>query len=160
MKMSRQDLKNLVKECLVEILSEGLVGTAQSINENRRQAPVQNQQITPVNRKSLIADKISFLPTKSEIKQAQSPAPPSHRALANSLTSDPVLADIFADTARTGMHKKMNESSGGANHEQMVASSGDAAARAMLQSDPIDIFGDSAGKWAALAFSEKMPARS
>lgn len=161
MKMSRQDLKNLVKECLVEILSEGLTETKKTINENRQVQPRPQAPVTPVNRRSLIADKISFLPPKNEIKQSPPvQRGPDHQALARSLTQDPVMADIFADTARSGIHKQMNESIGGVNHEQMVASSGDAAAKAMLRSDPLDVFGESAGKWASLAFAEKIPARS
>jgi hypothetical protein len=71
-----------------------------------------------------------------------------------------VLADIFADTARSGAHRQMNESSAGVRHEQMVATAGDKAAKMMLQSDPTDVFGDAAGKWAALAFAEKIPSRA
>jgi hypothetical protein len=85
----------------------------------------------------------------------------SSHDLARSLTSDPVLADIFADTARRGGHRQMNESSSNtSNHEVMIAAAGDAAAKKMLQSDPTDIFAESAGKWATLAFSEKIPLRS
>lgn len=164
MKMSRQDLKNIVKECLVEILSEGLADTTRTISESRmmsqpRQAQ-QQQQVAPVNRRQNIADKISFLPPKSEIRQSAPPQQQNHQALARSLTSDPVLADIFADTAKGGAHRQMNESSSTANHEQMIASAGDAAAKAMLRSDPVDVFGESASKWASLAFAEKIPARS
>ena len=163
MKMTRDQLKGIVKECLVEILSEGLSSTQNSINESRV-VPVQRQKLEQQAQqrspRSLTADKISFLPNKEEIRSAPARVSPTqNQNLARSLTSDPVLADIFADTARSGIHTKMNESVG-STHEQMVATAGDAAARAMLRSDPADIFADSAGKWAALAFSEKIPARS
>ena len=164
MKMTRQDLKNIVKECLVEILSEGLADTSRTIAESKMAAPVRQapqQQVAAVNRRQNIADKISFLPPKNEIKQSSSPSRQQmHQDLARSLTSDPVLADIFADTAKSGAHRQMNESASSIGHEQMIASAGDAAAKAMLRSDPADVFGESAGKWAALAFAEKMPARS
>ena len=121
----------------------------------------QPDTVAQVNRRQNIADKISFLPQKSEIrKSAPVQIQQNHQAMARSLTSDPVLADIFADTAKSGAHRQMNESAASANHEQMIASAGDAAAKAMLRSDPTDVFGESAGKWAALAFSEKIPARS
>lgn len=161
MKMTRQDLKGLVKECLVEILSEGLTETSRTMNENRNvQARARQPEPQPVLRRPNIADKISFLPNKAEIRQnhANQPAVQSQN-LARSLTSDPVLADIFADTARSGAHRQMNESSSVSSHEQMVAASGDAAAKAMLRSDPTDVFGESAEKWAALAFAEKLPRR-
>ena len=162
MKMTRQVLKEIVKECLVEILSEGLTGTQRSINESRSQTQTPQMPTAQAQsvRRQTIADKISFLPKKEEIRAAPRHQSDVSQNLAKSLTADPVLADIFADTARSGMHNQMNESSSRVDHEQMIASAGDAAARAMLRSDPSDVFGDSAGKWAALAFSEKIPKRS
>lgn len=169
MKMTRRELKGLVKECLVEILSEGLSETKNSIIESRQSRPDSHRamnlhaNVEPVsNPRKMIAEKISFLPNKAEIRQAQArPSVQNPHALVGSLTSDPVMADIFADTARSGAHKGMNESiSGRVDHEQMIAFAGDAAAKAMLKSDPADIFGESANKWASLAFSEKIPARS
>lgn len=164
MKMTRQDLKGIVKECLVEILSEGLVSTNNQIDESRKSSNRQSmheQRVVPVTRPST-ADKISFLPNREEIRRANmQPAQDTSRDLARSLTSDPVLADIFADTARRGGHRQMNESaSNTSNHELMIATAGDSAAKAMLQSDPTDIFAESAGKWASLAFAEKIPLRS
>jgi hypothetical protein len=49
----------------------------------------------------------------------------------------------------------MNESSTNAqpSHEAQVMSSGDAAARKMLMSDPTELFGESANMWSTLAFS-------
>jgi hypothetical protein len=164
MKMTRHDLKGIVKECLVEILSEGLTSTHQKIAESKNttsRQPMQESRLMPVARPAT-ADKISFLPNREEMRRTntQQNADSSHD-LARSLTSDPVLADIFADTARRGGHRQMNESSSNtSNHEVMIAAAGDAAAKKMLQSDPTDIFAESAGKWATLAFSEKIPLRS
>lgn len=163
MKMTRQDLKGIVKECLVEILSEGLVSTQKSIVESKQQRPRAPAAPEPAQARIArpnTADKISFLPNREDIRRSNPPVVESHQNLARSLTSDPVLADIFADTARTGTYKQMNESGSRINHEAMVASAGDAAAKVMLNSDPTDIFGESAGKWAALAFSEKVNVRA
>lgn len=162
MKMTKRELKNVVKECLIEILSEGLVSTQKTLSESTMQAStrrVQDQISTPVQRPN-IADKISFLPNKEDIRRPASRPGIEPQNLARSLTTDPVLADIFADTARSGAHQKMNESISPGMHESVVAAAGDTAARVMLQSDPVDVFGDSASKWATLAFSEKIPARS
>lgn len=163
MKMTRQELKGIVKECLVEILSEGLVSTQKTISESKQQrvqkASTVESQPARAQRPNT-ADKISFLPSREQMKRAAPPVVETHQALARSLTSDPVLADIFADTARSGAHRQISESASRVDHESMVANAGDAAARAMLVSDPTDVFADSAGKWAALAFAEKIPARS
>jgi hypothetical protein len=81
----------------------------------------------------------------------------------SSLTSDPILAEMFADTARNGGHTKITESSAPphkVDYEAMIAAGGDAAAKAMLRSDPTDVFAESASKWATLAFAEKGPAGS
>lgn len=161
--MTRQELKNVVKECLVEILSEGLSGTQKTISESR-QTSRQHQQPAEQRAQTVarpnIADKISFLPNKEDIKRTGKAVTESNQHLARSLTSDPVLADIFADTANRGVHMNMQESSGRISHEQMVSTAGDAAAKVMMQSDPEDVFGDSASKWAALAFADKIPSRS
>lgn len=165
MKMSRQDLKGIVKECLIEILSEGLTETQRTLSESRQVAAPklagseQHSGAAPRPRPNT-ADKINFLPNKEEMRRAPSRSVhDSSQHLARSLTSDPVLADIFADTARTGAHHKMTESAN-VRPEQMIAAAGDAAAKKMLQSDPTDLFGDAAGKWAALAFAEKIPSRA
>jgi len=163
MKMTRQELKNVVKECLVEILSEGLEGTQRTISESRqaaRQAQVISEQRAQPAPRVNIADKISFLPSKEDIRRSNKSTAESNHHLARSLTSDPVLADIFADTANRGAHMNINESSSRVSHEQLISTAGDSAAKAMMQSDPADVFGDSAGKWAALAFADKIPSRS
>ena len=67
------------------------------------------------------------------------------------MTSDPVLSSILADTAMT----TLQEQAGADRGKQMVASSaaGDRASKAMAASDPTDVFGDAASKWADLAFA-------
>jgi hypothetical protein len=168
MKMTRQDLKHLVKECLVEILSEGLVESARVVNENRRPqaAPVpeprqQAPRAAPPARQT-VADKISFLPSRGEMA-TQQPARQQRPSIAAGLTNDPILSEVFADTERSGRHLSMTESPSSphrVSYEEMVAVGGDAAAKKMLRSDPIEIFGESTSKWAALAFAEKTPAGS
>ena len=172
MKMTRQDIKFIVRECLVEILSEGLVESARSINESKQSRTqtrqVQQHQTQSMPERSLrssIADKISFLPeNRQDVRRSPQHVEQTNRQLISSLTSDPILAEVFADTARNGGHNRIADSAGPAHkigHEQMIAASGDAAAKAMLRSDPVDVFGDSvASKWAALAFADKVPAGS
>jgi hypothetical protein len=72
------------------------------------------------------------------------------------ITSDPIMAGVLADTAQSGRHTTMNESSRGPTYEDQVMSSGDQAAKMMLNADPMDVFGDSSSMWATLAFSEKV----
>lgn len=168
MKMTRQDLKGLVKECLVEILSEGLVETTRQVNESKRPTSRVMQAETPTRQperstRSNIADKISFLPNHDNASRQPQARQQNHQQMISSLTSDPILAEMFADTARNGGHTKITESSAlphKVDYEAMIAAGGDAAAKAMLRSDPTDVFGESASKWATLAFAEKGPAGS
>ena len=66
-----------------------------------------------------------------------------------SITDDPLMQSIFADTART----TLQEQSSAEKNPRVLA--GDRAARIADESDPIDMFGEAAGNWATLAFSEK-----
>jgi len=152
MKLSRADLKGIVKEVLVEILSEGLSSTSQNISESRRTPspqPQQRQQITPS--RSTIADKINFLPRGQTQPQPRG----IDKAALNTMTSDPLLQEMLADTAFRGTPIIEESKTNSMVQEVAIAAHGDAAAKAMLRSDPTDIFGDSSSKWATLAFSEK-----
>lgn len=150
MKLSRDELKSIVKECLVEILSEGLVGAKQQLDENRRYdaAPAAKPQTTQ-NTRASVADKISFLPKAS---QHVPPQQKIDRQSIRAASADPLIQEMLADTALRGTPIVEDSRRGG---DTMIAVQGDAAAKAMLRSDPTDIFADSASKWATLAFSEK-----
>lgn len=153
MKLSRDELKNIVKEVLVEILAEGLNGSSRTINETRRAQPAtQVKQQQEVTTRSMIADKISFLPRQSQ--QQVQPRGLDRRAL-NEMTADPILQEMLADTAVRGTPIIEESKGGNMAQEVAIAAQGDAAAKAMLRSDPNDIFGDASSKWATLAFSEK-----
>lgn len=170
MKLSKDDLKEIVKECLVEILSEGL-NSNKNISENRsiRSVPVQQARVNSsqlsgksassaaTQQRSSAYDKMSFMPQKDQVQRAavaQKKVNPL--SMMKDITSDPVLAGVLAETAASGQHLNMNESNTSnshPSHEEQVMSSGDAAARKMLMSDPSELFGDSASMWSTLAFS-------
>jgi len=155
MKLSRDDLKGIVKECLVEILSEGLSQTAAQINETRstpRQERQPIQRSTPTH-KTGVADKISFLPKNVEQSQPRKPA--IDKNVIQAATTDPILQEMLADTASRGTPIVEETRGSAAMHESSIAMQGDIAAKQMLRSDPNDLFGDASSKWATLAFSEK-----
>ena len=68
------------------------------------------------------------------------------------ITEDPVLAEIFADTARTTLQEQVAADS---QKAKFVANGGDAATQAVANSDLGDLFGDATSNWADLAFSSK-----
>jgi hypothetical protein len=134
MPITKQQLKSIVKECLVEILSEGIGGSAK-------------QSIQEVSSKKN-STKISQHPTHrrgQNVKYSQMMAETIKREAGN----NSVMAAIFADTAATTLPTMMNESV--AQQPQPVGS----IERAVAQSTPEELFGDDvASKWAELAFTE------
>ena len=129
-KLRRGDLKQIVKECLVEILAEGLAGDNDNLSESR-----------------IIS---SALP--QERKKSSKPRPPApdrfNRAVSrnvSSLTSDPLMASLFEDTARGTLQEQLeNDGKPGAVSMSETAAPG---------ADLSDVFGDRAAQnWASLAF--------
>ncbi len=168
MKLSKDDLKEIVKECLVEILSEGLNGN-KNIVESRSSRPAvaqQTRQAAPAlagratapaaqQQRSSMYDKMSFIPQKDQVQKATSQKKINPLSMVRDITSDPILAGVLAETASSGQHLHMGERSSNAqpSHEEQVMTSGDAAAKKMMMSDPTELFGESANMWSTLAFS-------
>ena len=125
-KVSRSVLKSLVKECLVEILSEGLVGANNQIQESKRVAAKKK----PVAKKRKPAERKVIPET------------------VRSITNDPLMQSIFADTARTTLQEQAE-----ADRRNVVPM--DAQARMADAADPNEVFGEAAANWATLAFSDK-----
>ena len=137
-KLLKSELKEIVKECLVEILSEGISPSAQSnsvISESRTQ---RRQRRSAFDHVSWARENKPQEEKSINAKQA-----------ASSLTSDPILAEVLADSKKTMINQIEAERRGPS------ASSGDFAQRKASESDPLSLFGGSAGNWAALAFDDK-----
>ena len=132
-KLLRSELKTIVKECLVEILSEGLASSEKTISES-----VISKKTLPPRRKAL--DNISYN-KKKKIKKT---------VLNSNITSDPILNEMLADTAVSTLQEQhAAERKSGSN----VQVAGDAAAKLVAESNVEDLFGESSTKWASLAFS-------
>lgn len=149
-KVTKIQLKGIVKECLLEILSEGMgesniaaMPSTARYNINESKSHKTNARSTEPLRPSL--DHVSYQEEISNERVSEM------REDINTLTSDPIMQSIFADT-----HANTASSQAGSKTTSMseaVALQGDRAAKAMAQNDPIDVFGDAADKWAALAFA-------
>ena len=144
-KLSKSSLKMIVKECLVEILQEGLMAdTVISESSTRRAVKKKRIRKEPAPRSTSL-DNIRF--DKSE------PEPNKNfeknvRETANAMTDDPVLSSILADTAMTTLQEQTSAESRG-----MPAAGSDRAAMAAAMSTPDELFSESASKWADLAFA-------
>ena len=144
-KVSRSVLKKLVKECLVEILFEGLDDDGEVLEENKRSRPRRSSQKqkeaeefqrVAVERKKMLRER-----TRPQV---------DGKKLASQITDDPIMAEIFAQTAQTTLPGMINAES---RHGHMPVAT-DGASRIVQENDLEDLF-EGAGNWATLAFSSK-----
>ena len=167
---SKKALKNIVKECLIEILAEGLVGNKKqaTLSEtrelrgamqesyergNNRQISEyslnQRTQVTPSRQST--AKRPSYLDSiKMGVDSSNNNEKNHIQNKVKNITSDPIMSDILADTAMTTLREQ--KESGRASGPSVMAG-GDAAAKIVDQSSPDELFGGQASKWANLAFA-------
>lgn len=125
MKISKEQLKDLIKECLVEILQDGLG----------------NVMIERKQSKPLIASRSVNNSRISQQTQALK------EAIKIEAGGNPIMESIFADTAMNTLPKMTG-------HEA-TPHAGGAIETLVAQKDPEELFGDeAANKWAALAFMD------
>ena len=145
-KLSKTALKGLIKECLIEILAEGLaektVTPAQSLKETLNKSK-QTKTRKPARRRQNIQEEAP-VHTVDKNKNLESKI--------DSVTSDPILAEMLADTAQTTLREQVAADS--KRNLQTIGRQGDQAAQLAEANDPEDLFGEEiSGKWASLAFS-------
>ena len=139
-KMSRGDLKSLVKECLFEILLEATEETGVMGESKRKKAP----------RRGKSSSRRPALDMMSMNNKKSAPQP-RKKIDVSELTSDPVMAAIFQDTAATTL---VEQADAERRPGHATASTMDQAAQAVAQSEPNELFGAASKNWAALAFDK------
>jgi len=167
-KLSRSVLKEIVKECIVEIFEESFFGNGEVLSEsksNRKQASSQKRSVSPrrpntsVNKSKHLGqrsslDTISYNQTSQQTVKNESYDRKINN-ITNKLTSDPIMAEIFKDTANSTLQTQSSAESS-SNRGPSVLSGGDAAALMAHNSDPTELFSESASKWATLAFADQV----
>jgi len=161
-KFTKSHLKSLVKECLLEILHEG-AGSADISQDTRMMSegtdsirPAQRRHTERPNRRGSSLDNVSWKRNEDKVKNTNFSNTVKH--LTSQITSDPVLSDIFADTAMTTLQEQVGaERQGPAGMSLPTSAAGDKAARIVNSSTPEELFSESAGNWAALAFGADSP---
>ena len=164
--MTRSDLKTLIRECLVEILTEGVnaqqaprsmsaslaagrdpiqEATRSKLRGNAGSRPAADGVQDPPRRKTIGGMNLDRPALQREVVQRPA-AQQEHRSLASKITSDPILSSIFADTAATTLQEQR------AAERMRPETSMDPIARAVAEHEPSELFGDAADKWASLAF--------
>jgi hypothetical protein len=130
--MKRSELKALIKECVVEVLHEGIGDNATSVLRESA-APRASQK------------RRGKLPRKSAAKQR-----PEHVVdVDTNISTDPIMQSIFSDTAATTLQSQVASDRRGS----VVVEGSDRAAQFMAENEPEDVF-DGASNWAALAFNK------
>ena len=139
-KVSRDMLKSLVKECLFEILLESTGDNSSPLMERRQRttkAKPKRQASRGTSRPAL--DTISF--------NDSAPKPQPRSFDASGITSDPVMASIFEDTARTTLVEQAEAERGKPGAPTGPGISLEGAGGGAL--------GEAAKNWAYLAFADK-----
>lgn len=147
-KLTRGQLKDLVKECLVEILSEGLSSPQAKLSHHTTRTASEERKSIPTRAQSPSVNSVSFSKMTSGVPQKNFES--AVKKNVSLLTSDPVMSSIFADTASTTLQEQINADAvpGHSMPDDMISET------STQSGSGIDIFGDSAKNWAALAFSE------
>jgi hypothetical protein len=133
-RVTKRLLKSIVKECLIEILKEGIPGIETTTSVQPQKLVTERARVLQKNHAS---DQIKF---ESAVEQT-----------VGGLTSDPIMASIFADTAKTTLQEQYN-----ADQSHTVAPAADNSLFSSApENDPEEIFGEAASNWATLAFTGK-----
>jgi hypothetical protein len=108
-KLTKDALKVIIKECLVEILSEGL-GSKSQLKESfdRKPAQTQAQRQPTIQSKRTIFDQMgeSFQNKKKQLPTGNS-FDKIVKNTVNMVTDDPLLQSLLEDTARTTYQEQM-----------------------------------------------------
>ena len=133
--MKRSELKSIVKECLVELLSEGLdkKGTLLKSEAKKRH---KNKTIMQAEEKRLKEHREKFETNIS--------------SLVSNITDDPIMQDILSETARTTLQEQIPQDNTIPTNFQNTVNTAPSAAGIDLDS----IFNDPQQNWATLAFAE------
>ena len=133
--MTRSQLKGLIKECLVEILEEGL--SAAPLRESVSRLPDSKVSKSPTKKRRRRRHPTDSIKFENRINEAAAHLAPE----------DPMMAAIFSDTAKTTLQSQYSASS---KNAPIIAGS-DAAATIVAENNPEDLF-EGAENWASLAF--------
>jgi len=140
MSITKNQLKTIVKECLLEILSEGIGNSASSIAESKKAAAVKPPLSLPaVMQQNASRTKFNGVPTNT-LKEV----------IKREAGGNKVMADILADTAATSLPAMLEN-----DRTKFAAPPTGVAERTVASHSPEQLFGEeAASKWAALAFAD------
>jgi hypothetical protein len=162
MKLSKAQLKVLIKECLVEILNEGLGGSTLAVGTGAPTLAARTA-ITDASRRPAVSEgkRRPYNPNPALDEPVRPRNVPPASALAEAVKfsagGNPIMADILADTAATTFQTIGGTLVAGGGPEPSKGP----VAMEQIVGTPEEVFGsDTAGKWADLAFNTPRPGKS
>lgn len=149
MKANREQLKEIIRELLIEVLSEGLGNVPRSTSARPVNGSVTEQRRTAPRRPS-------FDPRlDTPVAPGRQPSDALKEAVRREAGGNPVLADILADTAVTTLPTMLsNGDSGPSNGGASVSRDHLPTQQEQFHGAPEEVFGDGASRWADLAFMD------
>ena len=139
-KLSRDLLKGIVKECLIEILSEGL--SQDTLNEVVSRP--RKTKSTPAQRRRA-PDLINMAPQQDNNQAIE-------KKIQRAAGGNSIMESILRDTAKNTLPNMLASENRDTAGMVQRTTRGDSATKAMAQADPMAIF-EGASNWATLAFS-------
>ena len=143
-KVTKEVLKEIVKECLVEILAEGINGgNVASLNESIETHVPQRKPKRSAQSRLMK----NILPPKEKVRNEG-----FERNLSKTIsqtTKDPLMASILADTAKSTLQEQNSADSS----NRFAGRPTDDASQIVANTDPTELFAESASNWAQLAFA-------
>ena len=136
--MTKKELKGLIKECLMEILVEGVGENLHTLVESKKTRKSESKTHRRLSTRKAVGPKTARKKMIEEHLQSN----------IKDLTPDPVMASIFADTAATTLQEQNTSPHNASRHG--AARAEDEAARAVKGLEPAQL--DGASNWAKLAF--------
>jgi len=150
--MTRSELKDIVKECIMEVLLEGLDASAKPTPTRQTEQVRRGPTPAPAKRASDTSFSAGANKIANQAQGRRQELPPAVTALASEFHGEQrnVMQQIFEDTARNTLPSQINaDRSPGA----ALADRADSMSSAS-DIDPMSLF-EGASNWAELAFSSK-----
>ncbi len=138
MKITKNELKQIVKDCLVEILTEGVGTSMPAVNEARQATPAKRVMHSS-NATRLSTNRMNTT-ASSALKEA----------IKRESGGNQVMAEILADTAANSLSTMLSSEIPG----KFSPSPTGTLEKIVAATEPQALFGEeAASKWASLAFS-------
>jgi len=147
MAITKNQLKTIVKECLIEILAEGMgPSTMQNVSEAVKKNSTSSLKQQVQRQTPSVASVMQQTASKTRLDAARN----LKETILKEAGGNSIMADILADTAAKTL-PAMIES----DRSKVVTAPVGTIERAVAAHSPEQLFGEeAASKWAALAFAE------